>query len=205
MAFHQISLLGDRGLSSAAAAANFIPQTVAGLAVTLVVGHMIDRVGVRLVVALSMGLHTTALLWLTVVDPGWSAVGFGIAIGSAGSSIRITEDAAVPAYFGVLHLGAIRGFVASISVGSTAFGPLLFALGHDLTGSYRGVVLLGAVLPVIVGVAGLVLRPPPVPGSPVPRPPRPADREDANLDGRARGLSARRMGPGTGGSSTFPS
>ena len=166
VAFHQISLLGDRGLSSTAAAANFLPQTIASLGATLLVGHLIDRVDVRLVVSLSMALHTGALLWLTVVDPGWSAVGFGIAIGAAGASIRITEAAAVPAYFGVLHLGAIRGFVAAISVGSTAFGPLLFALGHDLTGSYRGVILLGAALPLVVAVAGLLLRPPAVPTGP---------------------------------------
>ena len=160
VAFHQISLLGDRGLSSAAAAANFLPQTAAGLVMTLVVGHLIDRVDVRVVVVLAMGLHTLALVWLTFVRPGWSAVAFGMAIGAAGAAIRITEAAAIPAYFGVTHLGYIRGFVASVSVGSTAFGPLLFALGHDLAGSYRPVVLLGAALPLLVTAAALALRPP---------------------------------------------
>lgn len=160
VAFHQISLLGERGLSSAAAAANFIPQTVAGLVATLLVGSLIDRVDVRFVVAISMGLHSVALVWLTVVTPGWSAIGFGLTIGAAGASIRITEAAAVPAYFGVTHLGSIRGFVAAVGVGSTAFGPLLFALGRDLTGSYRSAILVGAVLPLIVAVVGVVKRPP---------------------------------------------
>lgn len=158
--FHQISLLGERGLSSAAAAANFIPQTVAGLVATLLVGSLIDKVDVRYVVAISMGLHSVALVWLTVVTPGWSAIGFGLAIGAAGASIRITEAAAVPAYFGVMYLGSIRGFVAAIGVGSTAFGPLLFAIGRDLTGSYRAVLLSSAVLPVVVAVVGLIKRPP---------------------------------------------
>lgn len=165
VAFHQISLLGEKGLTPAEAAANFIPQTVAGLVATLVVGHMIDRLDIRWVVLVSMGLHVGALLWLTQVTPGWSAIGFGIAMGAAGSSIRIAEASAIPAYFGVLHLGSIRGIVASVSVGSTAFGPLAFSLARDVTGSYDAVTLASVALPVAVAVAGMVFRPPAVPTS----------------------------------------
>ncbi len=158
VAFHQISLLGAKGLTSTEAAANFIPQTVAGLAATLVVGNMIDRMSIRWVVLASMSLHVVALAWLTTVSPGWSAIAFGMAIGAAGSSIRIAEAAAIPAYFGVLHLGSIRGFVASISVGSTALGPLLFSVGRELTGSFDDVILVSLILPAAVAAAGLVVR-----------------------------------------------
>lgn len=174
VAFHQINLLGSKGLSATEAAANFIPQTFAGLLATLVVGNMIDRVNIRWVVLTSMALHAGALAWLTVVSPGWSAIAFGMAIGAAGSSIRIAEAAAIPAYFGVLHLGSIRGFVASISVGSTAFGPLLFSVGKDITGSFDDVIRLTLVLPVAVAIAGLIFR---VPERPV-------------LDGRGEPLVA---------------
>lgn len=158
IAFHQINLLGSKGLSTAEAAANFIPQTLAGLVVTMVVGNMIDRVSIRWVVLFSMALHVAALAWLTVVTPGVSAIAFGLAIGAAGSSIRIAEAAAIPAYFGVLHLGSIRGFVAAISVGSTALGPLLFSVGKDLTGSFDTIILISIVLPAAVAVAGLIFR-----------------------------------------------
>ncbi len=170
VAFHQINLLGAKGLTSAEAAANFIPQTVAGLVATLVVGNMIDRLSIRWVVLASMSLHVAALAWLTVVTPGWSAIAFGLAIGAAGSSIRIAEAAAIPAYFGVLHLGSIRGFVASISVGSTALGPLLFSVGKEATGSFDDVILLSIVLPVAVAVASLIFRIPrrPVLDEPIP-------------------------------------
>ena len=84
VAFHQISLLGAKGLTSAEAAANFIPQTIAGLIATLLVGNMIDRLSIRWVVLASMSLHVAALAWLTVVTPGWSAIAFGMAIGAAG-------------------------------------------------------------------------------------------------------------------------
>ncbi len=160
VAFHQIALLGEKGLTPSEAAANFIPQTVAGLVATLLVGHLIDRVDIRWVVLVSMALHTTALLWLLFVTPGLSAIAYGILVGAGGSSIRIAEAAALPAYFGVLHLGSIRGIVASISVGSTAFGPLLFSLGRDLTGSFDAVATISAILPVFVAVAGFVFKPP---------------------------------------------
>jgi cyanate permease len=50
--------------------------------------------------------------------------------------------------------------VASISVGSTAFGPLLFATGFEATGSYTMVLLGSVALPLAVVVAAVVVKPP---------------------------------------------
>jgi MFS family permease len=160
VAFHQISLLGERGLSTAEAAANFMPQTVAGLVATLATGHLVDRISSRWLTVVAMLMLAGALLWAIVVDPGWSAIGFGVALGASGSSIRALEAASVPKYFGTKHLGSIRGFVASISVGSTAFGPLLFATGFQATGSYTTVLLGSVVLPLAVAIAAIIVRPP---------------------------------------------
>jgi MFS family permease len=160
LAFNQISLLGERGLSTAEAAANFIPQTVAGLLATLATGHMVDRINSRWLTAASMLMLAGALVWAVVVNPGWSAIGFGVALGASGASIRALEFASVPRYFGTRHLGSIRGLVASVSVGSTAFGPLLFATGFELTGSYTTVLLGGAALPLVVVLAAILVRPP---------------------------------------------
>jgi MFS family permease len=160
VAFNQISLLGERGLSTAEAAANFIPQTLAGLVATLVTGHLVDRISSRWLTVWAMLLLASALVWAVTVAPGWSAIGFGVALGASGSSIRALEAASVPKYFGTMHLGSIRGFVASVSVGSTAFGPLLFATGFSATGSYTPVLLGSVALPVAVVVAALVVKPP---------------------------------------------
>ncbi len=160
VAFHQISLLGEQGLTAAQAAANFIPQTVAGIVVTLITGHLVDRVSSRWLTAASMGMLACALAGAVLVSPGWSALSFGVAIGAAGASIRALEAASVPKYFGTLHLGAIRGFVASVSVGSTAFGPVLFALAFEATGRYTTVLLASAVLPLLVAVVSLRVGPP---------------------------------------------
>jgi len=160
LAFHQFSLLGERGLSMTEAAANFLPQTAAALVATFTVGALVDRVAPSAALAGCMVLLAAGLLWGTVVEPGASAIGFGLAIGAAGGSIRTLEAATVPKVFGTVQLGSIRGLVAAFSVGSTALGPVLFAVVQESTGSYRPVLAASALLPLLVAAASLVVRQP---------------------------------------------
>ncbi|MFU8840280.1 MAG: MFS transporter [Nitriliruptoraceae bacterium] len=156
LAFHQIDLLGEQGLTPVQAAANFLPQTFSALLATLLVGSMIDRFAARWVLTTSMLLLTTAMLGVTLVQPGWTAITYGVLVGAAGASARALEAASFPKLFGLGHLGSIRGVVTAISVGSTAFGPLALALGRDLTGSYQGVLRLLLVVPLAVVLLGLL-------------------------------------------------
>jgi len=160
VAFHQISLLGEHGLSPTEAATNFLPQTAAALAATLVTGALVDRVSPRWLTSANMLVLAAALGWGAVVSPGWSAVGFGVALGAAGGSIRSLEAATFPRFYGTLHLGAIRGFAMAIGVASTAFGPLAFALVHDATGSYTPALIGATALPLAVAVAAALVHPP---------------------------------------------
>jgi MFS family permease len=160
LAFHQIDLLGEQGLTAVEAAANFLPQTVAALLATLLVGSMVDRFAPRWVLLVSMVLLAGAMVAVPFVSPGLAAAGYGMAVGAAGSSVRALEAAAFPKVFGIAHLGAIRGVVTGISVASTAFGPLALSLGRDLTGSYVQVLLWLLVVPAAVAVFG-VLAPEP--------------------------------------------
>lgn len=160
VAFHQISLLTARGLTSTEAAANFVPQTVAGLVATLGAGYLMDRFAGRWMIVASMVALSAALAWGTLVTPGVSAFAFGVMLGASGSIIRAVEAASLPRAFGTRHIGAIRGLVTSISVGGTACGPLLFASAAELTGSYSGVLLASAVPPLLVAGWALVAREP---------------------------------------------
>ncbi len=156
MQFHQIDLLGEQGLSTVEAAANFLPQTAAGLLATVVVGVLVDRVAARWVLLGSMTLLATAMLAVGYVGPGAPAVAYGVVLGAAGASARSLEAASFPRLYGIRHLGAIRGVVTAVMVASTAFGPLLLAVGHDTTGSYVQVLTVLAVLPALVAVFGLL-------------------------------------------------
>jgi len=160
VAFHQISLLTARGLTVTQAAANFIPQTLAGLVATLATGYLIDRFAPRWMTAGSMFVLAAAPLWGPIVQPGLSAVFFGVLLGVSGNMIRTVEAASLPHYFGTRHLGSIRGVVSSISVGGTAAGPLAFAAVFDRVGSYSPVMVASAAVPLAIAVWALVAREP---------------------------------------------
>lgn len=155
LSFHQISILGERGLTPIEAAANFIPQTLAALGATLLTGVLVDRVRPRILLALAMGVLSAAVLLLPSVSPGWIAALYGAALGAAGGSARALEGAALPRFFGTRHLGAIRGMVTLVMVVGTAVGPSMLALGHDLTGSYMPALYWLLLLPAAVVVLGI--------------------------------------------------
>ena len=160
LAFHQIDILGERGLSPAMAAANFLPQTAAGLLATLLTGYLADRVADRALISAAMLVLVVALVAASYVGPGWGAIGYAIAVGTAGNSIRTLEATAFPNCFGLAHIGAIRGVVHTAAVAGTAFGPLAFSLGRDVSSSYRPVLLVSALVPAAVAMLAPFVRPP---------------------------------------------
>ncbi|MEX0705255.1 MAG: hypothetical protein WD041_01420, partial [Nitriliruptoraceae bacterium] len=166
LAFHQIDLLGAQGLSPVQAAANFLPQMMAALFVTFVVGALLDHVPVRLVLVGSMGLLAVAMLAVPHVTPGLTAASYGMAVGAAGAAVRTLEATSFPALFGLAHLGAIRGVVTAIGVASTAFGPLVFSIGREATGSYLPLLVGMLVMPAAVAIVGLVAPMPVDAGAP---------------------------------------
>ena len=167
MTFHQFDLLGQQGLTPTQAAANFLPQTLATLGASLGAGALMDRVPVRVLLPAAMALLSASMIALPWVGPDLSVVLYAIGLGASGGTARAVEAAGMPKLFGVRHVGAIRGLVMSLMVGSTAFGPLALSLGRDLTGGYVSVLRLLLVLPVAVGVLALLSR--------VPHPPAPAE------------------------------
>ena len=65
-----------------------------------------------------------------------------------------------PNYYGRRYLGSIRGAATTMMVAAAALGPLPFALGFDLTGSYSTVLGIALVLPAACGVMAYAARPP---------------------------------------------
>lgn len=152
IAFHQISLLTANGLTATEAAANFLPQTAAGLVATLGGGWLMDRFSGRALLVTSMLALAGALLWGTVVAPGWSAIGFGVCLGVAQNVARAVENTGLPNYFGIRHIGSIRGLVSSAGVAASAVGPLVFAAVYDTAGSYAPALMATAIVPVGIAV-----------------------------------------------------
>ncbi len=133
-------------------------RPLATVAVTLGVGALADRVSARLVLVLSMLLLIAGLLLVTVASPGVLGIAFGALLGASGGAARVVEATELPRYFGTLHIGAIRGVVTALAVAGTALGPVLFAVGHDLTGDYTAVLVASTVLPAAVVMGALFVR-----------------------------------------------
>ncbi|MGJ7909134.1 MFS transporter [Actinopolyspora sp. H202] len=164
LTFHQVSLLGERGLSAAQAAAVFIPQTLAGLAASFLLGWLADYVADRVLIVATMTVLAVATLGAGWVHPGWTAFAYGLALGVCTNGIRTLEAVAFPRCFGLRHIGSIRGVVHSVTVGASAFGPPLLAIGRSMTVSYRPVLLVLCLLPLAVVMAAVLTKdPPPAP------------------------------------------
>lgn len=165
LAFHLISILGAQGLTTLEAAANFIPQTVAAVLATLGLGAIVDRIDPRWGVAGSMLTLSGTLLLLPLVTPGVSGIIFGLLLGASMGALRGVEAAAFVRYYGRGHIGAIRGIATSIGLASTALGPIYFALGLSLSGSYLGASLVAAIFPMLVALGAMFVKPPPTPAT----------------------------------------
>ncbi|MEO8470495.1 MAG: MFS transporter [Chloroflexota bacterium] len=160
LTFHQISILGETGLSPTQAAAVFFPQTVASTLALLSVGLLADRIPGRLMVGASMALLTVATLLIQVLDVGPVPLFYAITLGAAMGTAFAAEGVLYPRYFGVREIGAIRGLAFTISVGAAALGPIIVGVARGATNDYplAGLALLW--MPIVVGLAVLVVRTP---------------------------------------------
>ena len=158
LSFHQISILGEQGLSAVEAAANFVPQTLAGLSISLYAGAAIDRFQQRYLMIGILTLLAVTMASVSLVQPGLRAIIFGIVLGAAQGGIRSIESGSYPKLFGVRYAGEVRGIARSFVVAASALGPLALAFGFQLSGSYRQVLLVLLALP--VSAAALALAAP---------------------------------------------
>jgi MFS family permease len=155
--FHQFALLAERGLSATQAAANFLPQTVAGALAALATGRLADRLPGRVTLPGALVVLAAAPLALQVATPGLTAVLYGVVLGAATTSIRTLEATLLPRWYGTGSIGEIRGIVMAVGVGASAVGPLALALGHDTFGSYGPVLAAFATAPTFLAVAAVAL------------------------------------------------
>ncbi len=147
--FHQISLLGEAGLSSTAAAALFLPQVIGSTLVAVGLGALSDRFGRRGLPATAMVLLTVTLLVGSNVTPGAVVVVYAVLIGATTGAMRTTSGTLMPAWFGVAHLGSIQGLLTLVLVVGSALGPVALALAEQWLGGYDAALLAAAAVPAV--------------------------------------------------------
>lgn len=156
--FHQISLLGDAGLTPTQAAVMFLPQVIGAAVAGIAFGWLADRLTGRILIPMVMGILIGTLLLAATLSPGIVIVVYAISLGAAGGASSAVNATLLPRWFGLRHIGAVHGSATLFNVASTALGPLAFAIARDLAGNYEGAALAFTVLPLMSAVAAMFLR-----------------------------------------------
>jgi MFS family permease len=156
--FHQISLLGDAGLTPVEAAVMFLPQVIGTAVAGVVFGYLADRLTGRILIPMVMALLAGALLLASNLTPGLVIVLYAICLGAAGGAGSAVSATLLPRWFGLRHIGAIQGTAAFLMVASTSLGPVAFSIARDAAGNYEGAAAWFALMPVAAGVAAMFLK-----------------------------------------------
>ena len=169
LTFHNVSVMGEGGLTETEAAAIFVPQMIGVVSASFVVGWLTDRVRAQVLVPFAGLALASAVARAAAVGPGVAAMVYGLVSGIAGGSIRALGSALLPKWFGTDHIGAIRGISHTVAVAASATGPLLLSIGNDLSDSYRPVLVICAVAIAAVAASTALVKAPGAP-DPVPEP-----------------------------------
>lgn len=156
--FHHFSIMGEAGLSRAEAALFFLPFGLASGVATLTSGWLVDRYPHRYVMAVSQGLLALVLWFGPVLSGSSQLIAYGMAVGGMAGIAGNVAATVYAHHFGRLHLGEIKGLASTVTIAASALGPLPFALGFDLTGSYVDVLRTAAIIPIVI-MAWAVLIP----------------------------------------------
>ncbi|MCP4307611.1 MAG: MFS transporter [bacterium] len=157
--FHQISLMGDAGLTATEAAVMFLPQTIGAAVAGILFGYLSDRLSGRWLLAMAMALLAASLAMAANLSPGASIIVYAITLGAAGGATRSVGATLLPRWFGTTHIGAIQGASTFVGVAASALGPVAFSIARDVTGSYEQAATLFAIIPVAAAIAAMTIRP----------------------------------------------
>ncbi len=149
LVFHQISILGEQGLSAAAAAGIFVPFAVASAAVTPLSGLLTERMGPRVPLYISMALLLVAILGLQLVSSPPTAIVYAAVIGSGGGFHGVVAGVAWAHYYGRRGLGKVQGPATMVMISAAALAPLPLAALRQFSGDYVLGLFVMASVPVL--------------------------------------------------------
>ncbi len=153
LTFHMVSIMGERGLSPTVAATVLSTIAVVGFPSTLLSGYLLDRVRIRYIMLTTFILYAGIMVWLIYVDNLVMAVLYGVFMGLIMGFHRVTVNIIWPNYFGLEHLGSIRGAVQIAFVIGAACGPFPMGFAYDYFGGYNEILWLLIVFPLLAAVA----------------------------------------------------
>lgn len=159
--FHQISILGQAGLSPGNVALISGVTSIIRLPLILVAGQLADRIQLRYLLAASQGILFIMLATLYVANSVPLVMVYGILMGTQMALQGLVMGVIWPDYYGRKHLSTIRGTTMMAGVIGSALGPLPFGFAYDVFGGYTEVVIASMLFP-LIGTAFALLAKKPV-------------------------------------------
>jgi MFS family permease len=149
LTFHLVSILGEKGIPTTAAALILSLMAIIGFPITLFSGFLLERIRVNWMMAIVFIGQILFILTLYFTESYVMAIVYGAVWGMIGGLERITVTIIYPDYFGKEYIGSIKGIAMTVMVIGSAFGPLPFGIAYDLFGGYQEILLFVMILPVL--------------------------------------------------------
>jgi MFS family permease len=158
--FHLVRIFADNGLNATIAAAVFVPVGLTQALVILSSGILVDRVPVRILLALALVVQAASLSVTHLMRSVALALAYGVLLGITGGLLRIVGSVGWANYFGRRHLGGITGIASVMVVGGSALGPVPLGIARDVMGSYQLPLTTMSILSLVLAAASLSAKRP---------------------------------------------
>lgn len=126
----------DQGISSGTIALAFSAEAIVSVLVAIPAGWALDRFNPRFIAPVPIVVMIGAFLMTMNTTTEWHVFASTMMFGSAAASMSVVQAAIWPAYFGSLHIGAIRGVAMQVMMAFSLIGAPAAGLVKDVTGSY---------------------------------------------------------------------
>lgn len=160
LTFHQVALLGSRGVSPSWALGMISLQALIATCASLPAGWLTDRVESRYLLCAAMLLLATASAMAWVMPLPLFAAVYAALLGLHGSILRSAGNVVWINYYGRKHQGSVRGVAFSAMILAAAAGPLPLAWSIDQFESYDLALLAFIVIPLAAAAAVWTAHPP---------------------------------------------
>jgi MFS family permease len=162
---HMIPYFTDRGLEAGQAVWIVAMWSASGSLGSLMFGLLTERFGARLVLAADFFLMALCIFWLLFIQSLPVGLVWGFFLGLTMGGMMVLYQVIFADYYGRNSLGAIRGVIWPVQMGSNSMGPLSVALVFDSTDSYIPIFAVFGVLTLASALCVFLARPPQPVGS----------------------------------------
>ncbi|MHC4444578.1 MAG: MFS transporter [Planctomycetota bacterium] len=153
--FHVTSLGDEIGLTRTQSYNISLPMSLVGAAANLLAGWISDRIKLKWLLMAHLSAQAIGIAGLLNFGQPVGQIMIIIGYGSSFGIFLVLVIVTWPRFFGRKHLGAISGLSTSIMVFASALGPVLVSVIHDLTGSYREVIIIYWFIPIAIMLAAI--------------------------------------------------